>query len=209
MTEIVLVRHGETDWNVGEVFRGRADIALNPTGHRQAELLAEHLSFPPVDAVYSSPLQRALDTAGPVARYHQLEVSVAAGLVDIDYGEWQGLSRREVEAKYPQLYREWLAHPERLVLPGGESLADVRRRAMTVVEEAVARPGRVVLVAHRAVNKVLICALLGLDDSHFWEIRQDNGGITVFAAEGGRYILTGHNDTSHLKALGKPPPADF
>ena len=96
-------------------------------------------------------------------------------------------------------------------MPGGESLEDVRKRTMVVVDEIIEGrdEGRVVLVSHRVVNKVLICALLGLDNSHFWSIRLDTCGITSFSYEGGRFILTKHNDTSYLRAIQKVMLGDF
>ena len=210
MTRIILARHGETEWNVEEIFRGRIDIELNETGIKQAELLAEYLSHVKIDAIYSSPLQRALKTAEAIAHYHDLNVEIAPGLIDFDYGEWQGLAHQEVRNKYKELYAEWINSPDQVRIPTGESLSDVRERAMGVVSDIIAKyEGIVVLVSHRVVNKVLICALLGLDNSHFWNIKQDTCGITTFIYEDGRYILTEHNNTSYLKPIHKAPLSDF
>ncbi len=210
MTEIILARHGETEWNVEEVFRGRIDIELNQTGIKQAELLAEYLSSTKIQAIYSSPLKRAIKTAETIAGYHKLDVEIAPGLIDFDYGKWHGLLHQEVKDKYKELYAEWINTPEQVKIPAGESLNDVRKRAMSAVGDVIAKyEGTVVLVAHRVVNKVLICALLGLDNSHFWNIRQDTCGITTFSYENGQFILTKHNDTSYLKPLHKAPLGDF
>jgi len=210
MTEIILVRHGETAWNVAEVFRGRIDIELNKTGVKQAELLAAYLSKIKVAAIYSSPLKRALKTAKIIADYHKTRVNIAPGLIDFNYGKWQGLSHQEVKNTYPELYREWVNHPDRVKMPSGESLEDVRKRAVGVVTGITTRDtGAVVLVSHRVVNKVLICALLGLNNSHFWNIKQDTCGITIFNYENGRFILTKHNDTSYLEPIQKAPLGDF
>ena len=210
MTEIILARHGETQWNVEEVFRGRIDVGLNENGIKQAELLAKYLSNLRIDGIYSSPLKRALKTAEVIAGHHGLEVKVAPGLIDLDYGKWQGLPHQEVKNNYKELYAEWLSHPDQVKIPGGESLNDVRERAIDVVNDAVTQyEGTTVLVSHRVVNKVLICALLGLDNSHFWNIRQDTCGITTFAYENQRFILTEHNNTSFLKHIQKAPLSDF
>jgi len=210
MTEIILARHGETEWNVTEVFRGRIDVELNQTGVKQAELLAEHLSDVKIEAVYSSPLKRALKTAEIIASYHKLDVEVAPGLIDLDFGEWQGLSHQEVKDKYKELYAQWAKNPHQVKMPAGESLAEVRERAVRVVDSVIARyEGTVILVSHRVVNKVLICALLGVDNSHFWNIRMDTCGITTFAYEKEQFILTKHNDTSYLKSLQQAPLSDF
>ena len=210
MTKIILVRHGETEWNVAETFRGRIDIELNETGIKQAELLAEYLSDVKIETIYSSPLKRALKTAELIANYHQLEVKIAPGLIDFDYGKWQGLPHQEVKDKYKELYTEWISSPDQVTIPDGESLNDVRQRAIGVVDEVIAKyKGTVVLVSHRVVNKVLICALLGLDNAHFWNIRQDTCGITTFTYENERFILTEHNDTSYLRPIQKAPLSDF
>jgi broad specificity phosphatase PhoE len=210
MTEIILARHGETEWNVEEVFRGRIDVELNKTGIKQAELLAEYLHDVKIEAVYSSPLKRALRTAGMIAGGHRLEVKIAPGLIDIDFGDWQGLSHQEVKDRYQELYTEWVNHPDKVKMPAGEDLKNVRERAIGVIDEVIYKyEGTVVLVAHRVVNKVLICALLGLDNSHFWNIRQDTCGITTFTCENRRYILTRHNDTSYLESLPRTRLADF
>ncbi len=210
MTQIILVRHGETEWNVKEVFRGRIDIELNETGRKQAQLLARYLSSVKVDAIYSSPLKRALTTAEAIARYHRLEVEITPALIDLNFGEWQGLPLQEVRDKYKELYAQWVNYPDRVRIPAGESLGEVRERAMGLVDSVIAKyEGCVVLVSHRVVNKVLICALLGQDNSHFWKIRQDTCGITIFIYENGRFVLTRHNDTSYLRPLVKAPVGDF
>ncbi len=210
MTEIILVRHGETEWNVQEVFRGRIDVELNQTGIRQAELLAEYLSDVRIEAIYSSPLKRALNTAEIIASHHKLKVEIAPGLIDFDYGKWQGLPHKEVKHRYKQLYAQWVKNPHLVKMPEGESLTDVRERALNVANKVVAKhKGTAVLVSHRVVNKVLICALLGLDNSHFWNIRQDTCGITTFTYKNKQFILTGHNNTSYLRPLTKAQPSDF
>ncbi len=210
MTQIILVRHGETEWNVGEVFRGRIDIELNETGMKQAALLAEYLCHLKIDAVYSSPLKRALKTAEMIASYHSIDVEIAPGLIDFNYGEWQGLAHQQVRNKYKELYAEWFKSPEQAKMPSGESLSDVRERATGVVSEVIVKyEGIVVLVSHRVVNKVLICALLGLDNSHFWNIKQDTCGITTFIYKDGQFILTEHNNISYLKSIQKAPLSDF
>ena len=120
------------------------------------------------------------------------------------------MPHQEVKDKYKELYAEWISSPERVKMPAGESLNEVRERARGVVDGVIVKyKGTVALVSHRVVNKVLICALLGLDNSHFWNMRQDTCGITTFTYENGRFILTRHNDISYLKPVQKAPPSDF
>ena len=211
MIEIILARHGETDWNASETFRGRADVPLNEAGRKQAEMLGEYLGQAKIDFVYSSPLRRAVDTAGAVAGRWNLEVNPVENLNDFHFGEWQGLSLQDVEEQYPELYRDWLDTPEQVKIPGGESLEDVRRRAVPFIEDAIMRcgEGRIVFVSHRVVHKVLVCSLLGLDLSHFWNIRMDTCSVTRFSCGDGRLVLTAHNDTSFLHSGGNVLPLDF
>ena len=210
MTEIILARHGETEWNVKEIFRGRIDIDLNETGIKQAELLAKHLSDRQIESIYSSPLKRARQTAETIAGHHHLRVETPPGLIDLNYGKWQGLTHQEIKGRHKELYVEWLSHPDKVKIPGGESLDDARKRVVGVMDEVIAKhEGTVILVSHRVLNKVLICALLGLDNSHFWNIRHDTCGITTFTHGNERFILTKHNNTSYLKSLHKAPLGDF
>ena len=139
MTEIILARHGETKWNVEEIFRGRIDVELNETGIKQAELLAEYLSAVKIEAIYSSPLKRALKTAEIVASRHTLDVQITPGLIDLDFGKWQGLTTKEVKERYNELYIEWIDSPHQVKIPDGESLNNVRKRAISVVDEVIAR----------------------------------------------------------------------
>jgi len=208
--ELILARHGETAWNVEQVFRGTIDVELNETGIKQARLLAEYLKDRPVEAVYSSPLQRAEKTAEEVANQFQQEVKIVRGLIDIDFGAWNGLTVHKVEEKYPDLFKEWSESPEKVEFPYGESLEAVRHRAKELIDSIVyMNSGTVVAVSHRVVLKLVICALLGLDNSHFWNIRLDTCGITVFSCEKGRYTLCEHNNTSFLRPLGAEKLADF
>lgn len=210
MTELLIIRHGETAWNTEEIFRGRADIGLSDIGLLQAKLLAEYLRDTPVEAVYSSPLKRAVTTAEGIAGTHGLKVQTEYDLIDIDYGEWQGMSLQEVGKIYNTLYIKWLQEPQNTAIPGGETLEKVRKRAVRVIEEILTKhSGTVVVIAHRVVNKVLICALLGLDNSHFWNIRQDTCGITKFGYRNGQYVLISHNDTSFQKSVSGTGMNDF
>ena len=211
MPEIILVRHGETEYNASETFRGRADVPLNENGLRQAELLGKFLGSEKIDAVYSSPLQRAVRTAEAVAAPHDLRVNTIDSLNDIDCGEWQGLTLKEVHNKYGDIYQDWLDTPEQVKIPGGESLEDVRKRVLPFVQDAVMRcgEGKIILVSHRVVCKVLICALLRLDNSSFWSFKMDTCAVTRFNFDGNRVVLITHNDTSFLKSLHQPPRNDF
>lgn len=212
MTKVMLARHGETDWNRKEVFRGRIDLGLNENGREQAKALAQATKIFQIDAVYSSPLSRSLETARIVANMHDLDVKIAHGFIDLHYGEWQGLEHKKVKQKYSDLYLRWQESPHLVRFPGGESLEDVKVRALkelrTIVTE---REGQtVMIVSHRVVSKVILCSLIGLDNSHFWRLRQDNCCLNIFECLGDTYSIHLLNDTCHLRlTTGSALEADF
>ena len=211
MTRVYLVRHGQTAWNVGEIFRGRADIPLDETGKREVHLAGETLRDETFHAVYSSPLSRSMETAENIAKFHDISVTPLDAIVDISYGEWEGLGNQEVQQKYPELHALWLSEPHKVLFPGGESLDEVRSRTMAALEELLVKHQNenFALVAHRVPNKVICCALLGLDNSHFWRIQQDTASTNLFVYWNGQWIISYLNDTSYLKSLGKEALADF
>jgi len=210
---LVLVRHGETAWNREEVFRGRADVPLNETGRIQARAVSRSLADEPVDAVYSSPLVRAIETAEAIAAPHGLAVAPHEELTDFDCGDWQGHTLDEVRTGYPDLFRAWADRPHTVRFPHGETLDEVRSRAVHGIETVLSQGtgGRTtVVVAHRVVNKVLLCAMLGLDNSRFWNIFQSTACINRIVF--GRYgpEIHGLNDVGHLRDAGTEPiDADF
>ena len=200
MTEIILVRHGETELNTAGVFRGRADVALNERGRSQADAVGSALSTVPLAAVYSSPMVRALDTARAVAAPHGLKPIVDQAFNNIDLGEWQGASKELVEREQPELWRLWRDDPDALRIPGGETLTNVRERSYTrTVELARAHPdARIAIVSHRSVAKLLTGALLGMESGYFWRFYLDNAGYSVFGFNDGRFVLLRWNEACHL-----------
>jgi broad specificity phosphatase PhoE len=211
MSRVYLVRHGQTAWNVGEIFRGRADIPLDETGKHEVHLAGETLRDETLHDVYSSPLSRSMETAENIAKFHDISVTPLDAIIDISYGEWEGLGNQEVQQKYPELHALWLREPHKVLFPGGESLDEVRSRTMAALEDLLVKHQNenFALVAHRVPNKVICCALLGLDNSHFWRIQQDTACTNLFIYRNGQWIISYLNDTSYLKSMGKEALADF
>lgn len=203
MTRLILVRHGRTEWNRVERFRGRTDIELDAVGIKQAEATAERLSSLPIAAIYSSPLRRALTTASTVAKRCKLNAQVLDGVIDIDYGDWHGLSPQEAAAKDPYLFSLWLDSPHLVKFPRGESLSDVRERCALTVNELIHRHKEetFVIVSHKVVCQVMILELLGLDSAYFWRIAQDVCAINVFEIRNNTPSVLLLNDTCHLKGV--------
>jgi probable phosphoglycerate mutase len=156
-----------------------------------------------IHGIFSSSLSRAWQTAEKIAELHNLKVQALEGLLDMSFGNWEGRPHQEIREIDSKTYRQWVETPHLVRLPGGEGLDDVRVRAMAGIEEIIrAHPGKtLVLVTHRVVNKVLICAILGLDNSHFWQITQDTTAINLIQHKNGKYILSLMNETCHLKPL--------
>lgn len=206
MTRIYLVRHGTTDWNREEIFRGRADCKLNETGKAEARAVAAYFAETPLAAVFSSPLSRALETARPAAESKGLEALPDPAFTDLDFGAWQGLPLQEAKEKYPELYRLWRENPGAVSFPGGETLSRVRSRAWEgLVRLAEGYPRETILiVSHRVVNKILILAALGLDESRFWQVRQGPAAVNCFGYARGIFEIVLVNDTCHRKGIPGP-----
>jgi broad specificity phosphatase PhoE len=204
MTKIYLVRHGQTEWNKTLTFRGRADIPLNEAGHREAKAIADALKDRNIEAVYTSPLKRSIETAQPSAAFFNLEIVSVQELIDINYGDWEGLTFHEVQQRYRDEYRTWEKTPHLIRFPHGETLDEARERSFHAFHSIVQRnPGKsLLIIPHRVINKILLCALLGLSNSHFWKIKQDTGCINLIEYEDRKFILSLMNDTCHLKGLG-------
>jgi broad specificity phosphatase PhoE len=203
--QVILVRHGQTDWNKEGIFRGRIDVKLNEAGIREAEVIGEKLRGTNPDAVCSSPLSRAMDTARCIASFRNKPVNPLVEFVDMEFGSWQGLSREEVRERYPKLFEKWKRLPDRVRIPGAETLGGVRKRVLRGLDTLLEMnpDGTVVIVSHGLINKVLLCAVLGLGDSHFWKIKQDNGAINLFtySRQGTKLVMM--NDTTHLRSVDR------
>lgn len=200
---IILIRHGQTAWNAGageERFRGRTDLPLDKTGLAQAQAVAARLRDEPLAAIYSSPLQRARQTVAPLAAARDLPIMEHGGLLDINYGHWQGLTHAKARSAEPELYHLWRTAPGQVRFPGGEGLSDVQNRLLDLLDELTLRhPAQtVVLVGHQIVNKVLICTLLGLDLDQIWRIGQETAAINRFQQRDDGWRVLGLNDTCHL-----------
>src|SRR5829696_4513536 len=165
MMRILLVRHGATNLTAEDRFSGSVGVDLSDEGRRQVGRLAERLADDPVRAVYASPLGRTVETANILAAPHRLPVNLRDGLREIGHGRWEGLTRAEVEQRYPEEYASWEADPFTFAPDQGESGLSVLARALPVIREVVvAHPEQMVLVvSHKATLRLLLSSLLGFD----------------------------------------------
>lgn len=203
MIRIILLRHGETTWNIEGRYQGQEDTPLSPRGLEQGKRAALALKDVPLDRAISSPLSRSYETCRMAADYHGLTVQKDPRLTEICHGKWEGIHADEIEAQYPTEFHLWHTHPEQVQMPEGENLEDVRKRCRAAFDEYAEKyDGETVLVAaHDAVNKAIICDLLGLDMSHFWQIKQDNCCINVLECDKGTWRIVSLNNTAHLGYL--------
>ncbi|MFC2046997.1 histidine phosphatase family protein [Chloroflexota bacterium] len=191
---IILVRHGETDWNqVRRVQGGSSNTPLNENGRQQVERLALKLKLESVQAIYSSPLQRAWDTARAIARYHQLEVEIAPLLREIEVGQLEGTSVAEMGKRLDQLLTEESQNASPPRMPGGESLAELQQRAWAAIQCLVDkhREGVLVVVSHYFTILTIICSVLNLPVSQIGRFRLGTASISaiIFDEQNARLVL--------------------
>ncbi len=194
---VILVRHGETDWNKEKRIQGGlSNTPLNDLGCKQAEKLALRLRQDDIRAVYSSPLDRSLDTARAIARYHRLEVSIEPSLREIEAGELEGVTTSDMSRRLSELLTQ---HGVATRLPGGESLAEVQRRSWDAVRRLSRQhpDGVIVLVSHYFVILAVVCSLLGLPLPRIRRLRLSNGSISIISLDGQLPLLERFNDVEY------------
>uniref|UniRef100_A0A7C2J0R4 Alpha-ribazole phosphatase n=1 Tax=Ammonifex degensii TaxID=42838 RepID=A0A7C2J0R4_9THEO len=201
---LYLVRHGETIWNHALRYQGHADVPLSDRGVKQAEALARRLKDERFAAFYASDLVRALETARIIARPHGGTVIPVPALKEINFGAWEGLTRDEIKARFPEVSQQWWTVPYETRLPGGETLREVADRAVAALLEIAARHEgeQVLVVSHGGTIRAAIGSLLRMDLNQYWRLRQDNTALNIVEIfEEGKAILMLFNDCSHLKEL--------
>lgn len=201
MTKLIFLRHGETLWNKENRFQGHTDIALNANGRKQARQAAKRLACVHLDAVYSSDLSRAHETAEIAAEPHKLPVVMDSGLRERNGGVWQGLTTNEIHEKYPDLSQRWKQGDPDCAPEGGETINELCDRAFgCVLSIAEKYPDQTVLiVSHGGPLKAIFCEMLGMPRSHFGRLRLDNVGISIIQISEERRVLTLFNDTVHTR----------
>jgi len=184
MTRLILIRHGETDWNTEGRWQGQADVPLNRTGWSQADHLARSLESTGIAAIYSSDLQRARQTAQVLADSTGLPLHLDKRLREIHQGEWQGLLFSEIQRRYAQAYQDRQRDPLNFAAPSGEPVTQVRERILATVQEIVCQhpDTTVAVVSHGFVLAVLIAHLRGLPYDQVWDLIPGNGQWVVVEA---------------------------
>src|SRR5262245_45886181 len=204
-TRVLLIRHGATTLTAEDRFAGSTDVDLSQEGRAQAQRLSERLAGEQLAAVYASPLRRTTDTAAIVGAPHRLTPSPRDGLREIGHGRWEGLTRKEVETRFPEEYATWEADPFTFAPEGGESGLSVLARALPVLREIVVRHAgeRVAVVSHKATIRLVLCSLLGIDARGYRDrLDQSPASLNVIDfIDPVRARLMLFNDTSHYSAV--------
>ncbi len=200
---IYLVRHGETEWNRARIFQGRSNLPLNQEGRKQVKALALALKNKPLNAIYTSPLIRALETARLIKVFHPLiPIFEEKGLIEMDLGEFDGMKARDWAEQYPDFRKAWNENPASVKMPGGESLKEVQVRAKDTLERItrIYPPDTTILISsHNFVNLTILCDLLEIPLHRFRELRQENAAFNVICKKGNRLYAELVNERSHLK----------
>ena len=205
---LLLVRHGETNWNKESRFQGIRDIPLNDNGRSQGRKASDFLKDVAIDFAVSSSMLRPKETAEIILEQHQgVELSTTPELIEICHGLWEGMLETEIKAEYADLLQQWKDKPETVQMPEGENLQQVWDRGVSAWNKIVAEysdtdtPKTGLVVAHDAINKVIICYLLGLKPDNFWNIKQGNCCVSVIdypQGASGQPVLQAINLTAHL-----------
>lgn len=202
---LILVRHGESEWNRIGRYQGQADAPLSELGLRQADALGKRLAAEKLDAIYSSPLQRARRTADAIAAYHpSLPIHEDPRLLEIDHGDWQGLFAGEVRERYGEALEEWRTYPTRCQMPNGESFSNILKRTLNFrerISSAFGRNATVVVSTHDVVVKILIADALGMHMDRINRLWITNASISVVEYTDNLPFLVSLSEACHLGHL--------
>ena len=204
-SRLLLVRHGETNWNREGRFQGQIDIPLNSNGHAQAEAARGFLQNVPLQKAFSSSMSRPRQTAEGILKSHPgISITLTDGLMEIGHGLWEGKLESEISADWGDLLEEWKRSPDTVQMPEGETIQDVWNRSVdswNAIASSLDATETALVVAHDAVNKTILCHLLGLSPADIWAVKQGNGGVTVVdmpPEQGQPAVVACLNLTSHL-----------
>ena len=199
MAKLYLIRHGETDYNNTMRFQGQIDIPLNRKGIEQAEKVADFFKDIPLQAIYTSTLQRARTTAEFIGKAKGIKPQETDALREMSFGIWENMNSKDIQKNYAKEWKDFFASPASTTIPQGESMSEVQKRAYPVVQQILDEhpEGDVAFVAHGGIIRVLICTMLGLDLNRAWHLHVGNASITCFYYWGRSYTLDYANLTQY------------
>lgn len=201
MSKLYLLRHGQSEWNLLGKVQGQSDIDLNEKGIEQAKKVAERFLQEDIDLIYSSDLSRAYKTAEIVGEKLNLEVGILHGIRELNFGTWEGLDTKTIEAKHSEHYKCWRTEPHKMKFEQGEDLITVQKRALKDINKIrEENPGKnILLVSHGTAIKTIILGLLDIDISKYNKMTIGNVGISIIEFRDFSPVLKLFNDVNHVK----------
>jgi alpha-ribazole phosphatase len=198
---LFLIRHGQTNHNHDSRYQGWVDAPLNETGTSQAKSIAKRLSDKKIDAIYASDLQRSIQTAEVIAKKHGLKINIDKRLREISFGDWEGMSYKEIQAISPTLLEKWINNPVNISPPNGETLTQLASRVQSVLDEVTSqlKDKTVLFVTHGGVIRTLFCTILDVDLNNHLQFDCATGSLSIISFYDEYKNLRLLNDISHLQ----------
>ncbi|MBB5335020.1 alpha-ribazole phosphatase [Pectinatus brassicae] len=202
LTKIILIRHGQTTWNIEGRFQGQSDVELMPEGIEQAQKLADSFPLTTLDAVYCSDLKRTRCTAKIIADKFNLPLNTTAQLREMNFGKWEGMFFDDINKKWPNAINNFFADPLSITIPDGETFSQVQNRAIDAIDNIISNNSgnTIAIVAHGAINRTILSYAANIPFNHIWSVAQSNTAYNIFSYddEYKKFYIHTINNTSHL-----------
>lgn len=200
---LLLTRHGQTDWNIAGRYQGQSDVPLNQTGQLQAGQIAQRLSRETIHAIYSSDLSRAADTAQKIINLQRQSpvLHMDSRWRELSFGDWEGLTYKEMSAHSPELFSNWMADPKNISTPNGETLTQLAERVKSAFDEIKNnhKDQTVLVVAHSGSLQTLLAVTLGVDLNRYWQFRVGQASLSELNIVEDSFVLNLLNEITHLQ----------
>ena len=198
--QLILIRHGETLWNKEKRVQGTTDIELSSAGIEQARRLAASLKDANIGAIHASPLKRAHQTAEIINRFHGRNIETHHELMEMDMGDFEGVSFKDLMARENEFLRRWIAEPASVRMPNGETLAELQNRAWRPIQKFLEREEDALIVSHNFTIATILCRVRNISLSEFRSTCVDNASKTLIRFQDGQAHIEVINDCRHLDA---------
>jgi len=202
MAKIYLVRHGESVANTRGIYQGQTyNTPLSCMGKKQAEALAKFFEDKDINKILTSPLMRTKQTAQKVANLKHLEIFDTLEVIETNHGEWEGLEKKVISTKWPNIYQLWQKKPSEVKFPGGETFLETRKRVIRWWNCIIKENTNLLVVTHDNIIRIILAEVLGLNLDNIWRFQLNPAAVTIVEVENGNYHLLALDEKSHLKEL--------
>ncbi|KAB3534015.1 histidine phosphatase family protein [Alkaliphilus pronyensis] len=203
MRKLILVRHGETLWNSEGRTQGRKNSALTTRGILQAEKLAKRLVSEKIDVIYSSNLERAKSTAAIIGKAVDKTPHYDEALIELGFGEWEGLTLKEIDSRYPHELKEWHNNPHKATIPKAEGLEIAQNRIVSFIQKIseVSNDKNVLIVSHGTIIKLFLLSFLNMKLCDFYRLKQGNCSLNIIEFKSRGPVLVKYNDMCYMEII--------